>query len=152
MPTLEDALAKLTSAKYFSKLDASSGNWQLKLDDKSSYLTTFNTPFGRYRFRRLPFGLISAQDEFQRKMDEVFEGLPGVTPLVDEILISGRTRQDDRKRTLCNTFRLQKISSVRLWTQDHGADRPQTIRKHHEEASWAGTATSTKNATSTTEV
>ena len=94
MPTLEDALAKLTSAEYFSKLDASSGYWQLKLDDKSSYLTTFNTPFGKYRFRRLPFGLISAQDEFQRKMDEVFEGLPGVTPLVDDVLISGRTRQE----------------------------------------------------------
>ena len=94
MPTLEDALVKLTSAKYFSKLDASSGYWQLKLDDKSSYLTTFNTPFGRYCFRRLPFGLISAQDEFQRKMDEVFEGLPDVTPLVDDILISGRTCQE----------------------------------------------------------
>ena len=94
MPILEDALAKLTSAKYFSKLDASSGYWQLKLDDKSSYLTTFNTPFGRYLFRRLPFGFISAQDEFQRKMDEVFEGLPGVTLLVDDVLISGRTRQE----------------------------------------------------------
>ena len=94
MPTLEDALAKLISAKYFSKLDACSGYWQLKLDDKSSYLTTFNTPFGKYRFRRLPFALISAQDEFQRKMDEVFEGLPGVTLLVDDVLISGRTRQE----------------------------------------------------------
>ena len=94
MSTLEDALVMLTSAKYFSKLDASSGYRQLKLDDKSSYLTTFNTPFGRYRFKRLPFGLISAHDEFQRKMDEVFEGLPGVTPLVDDVLISGRTRQE----------------------------------------------------------
>ena len=102
MPTLEDALAKLTSAKYFSKLDASSGYWQLKLDDKSSYLTTFNVPFGRYRFRRLSFGLISAQDEFQRKMDEVFEGLQGVTTLVDDVLISGRTRQEhDRNFASC---------------------------------------------------
>ena len=72
------------------------GSW--KLDDKSSYLTTFDTIFGRYCVRRLPLGLISAQDEFQRKMDEVFDGLPGITPLVDDVLISGRTRQEhDRK-------------------------------------------------------
>ena len=94
MPTLEDALAKMPGAKFFSKLDAFSGYWQLKLSETSSYLTTFNTPFGRYRFTRLPFGLVSAQDEFQRKMDEVFEGLPGVTPLIDDVIVSGRTRKE----------------------------------------------------------
>ena len=94
MPTLEDALSKTTNAKYFSKLDARSGYWQLKLSEESSLLTTFNTPFGRYRFHRLPFGLVSSQDEFQRKMDEVFEGIPGVTVLVDDILITGSTREE----------------------------------------------------------
>ena len=94
MPTLEDALAKMAGAKYFSKLDAKSGYWNLKLDEGSSYFTTFNTPFGRYRFKRLPFGVISAQDEFQRKMDEVFEGLPGVTPLVDDVVVTGTTREE----------------------------------------------------------
>jgi transposase InsO family protein len=94
MPTLEDALSKMAGACYFSKLDAYSGYWQLKLSEASSYLTTFNTPFGRYRFTRLPFGLVSAQDEFQRKMDEVFEGLPGVTPLVDDVIVSGRTKAE----------------------------------------------------------
>jgi transposase InsO family protein len=93
-PTLEDVLSKMSGAKHFSKLDARSGYWQLKLSDESSYLTTFNTPFGRYRFRRLPFGLISAQDEFQRKMDETFEGLPGVVPLVDDVIIWGKTREE----------------------------------------------------------
>ncbi|KAL8608308.1 hypothetical protein ACOMHN_042175 [Nucella lapillus] len=92
--TLEDALAKLRGAKYFSKLDAQYGYWQLKLNEKSSYLTNFNTRFGRYRFQRLPFGIISAQDEFQRKMDEVFEGLPCVTPLVDDVIISGNTIEE----------------------------------------------------------
>ena len=50
MPTLEDALSKMTGAKFFSKLDARSEYWQLKLSPESSYLTTFNTPYGRYRF------------------------------------------------------------------------------------------------------
>jgi len=94
MPALEDALAKMTGAKFFSKLDARSGYWQMKLDTESSFLTTFNTPFGRYRFLRLPFGLVSAQDEFQRKMDEAFEGIAGVTALVDDILITGKTREE----------------------------------------------------------
>ena len=94
LPTLEDALAKMSGAQYFSKLDAKSGYWMLKLDEPSSYLTTFNTPFGRYRFKRLPFGLICAQDVFQLKMDEVFEGLDGVTPLVDDVIITGKTREE----------------------------------------------------------
>ena len=67
MPTLEDALAKMTWAKYFRKLDGKSGYWQIKLSEQSSYLATFNTPFGRYRFLRLPFGIVSAQMSSNRR-------------------------------------------------------------------------------------
>ena len=94
MPTLEDAVSKMAGAKFFSKLDARSGYWQIGLEEKCSYLTTFNTPFGRYRFKRLPFGIICAQDLFQRKMDEIFENTPGVTPLIDDVIIHGRTREE----------------------------------------------------------
>ena len=94
MPTLDDALSKMAGAKYFSKLDAKSGYWQMKLNEESSYLTTFNTPFGRYRFCRLPFGIVSSQDEFQRKMDEIFEDLPGTTPLVDDVIVHGKTQEE----------------------------------------------------------
>lgn len=97
VPTLEHALAKMSNAKFFSKLDAQSGYWQLRLSEESSFLTTFNTPFGRYRFKRLPFGLVCAQDVFQQKMDEIFEGIPGVTPLVDDIIISGATQEEHDK-------------------------------------------------------
>ena len=94
MPTLEDAVSKMAGARYFSKLDAQSGYWQIKLEEKSSYYTTFNSPFGRYRFKRLPFGIISAQDLFQQKMDEMFEGMQGVTPLIDDVIIHGTTREE----------------------------------------------------------
>ena len=94
MPTLEDAVSKMAGARYFSKLDAQSGYWQIKLEEKSSYLTTFNSPFGRYRFKRLPFGIISAQDLFQQKMDELFEDMQGVTPLIDDVIIHGTTREE----------------------------------------------------------
>ena len=69
LKTLSDILPELSGARYFTKLDARSGYWTIKLDNDSSYLTTFNSPYGRYRFLRLPFGLKSAQDEFQRKID-----------------------------------------------------------------------------------
>ncbi|KAK3730998.1 hypothetical protein QZH41_006643 [Actinostola sp. cb2023] len=88
-PTLEDILAKLNGAKYFSIVDARSGYWNIKLDEESSYYTTFNSPFGRYRFCRLPFGLICAQDVFQKKVDETFGDLTGVTGIADDIVVVG---------------------------------------------------------------
>jgi hypothetical protein len=94
LPTIEDIMPKLTGAKYFSVLDARSGYWAIKLTEESSKLTTFNTILGRYRFRRLPFGIISAQDEFQRKIDETYEGLNGVVAIVDDILVYGRTKKE----------------------------------------------------------
>lgn len=94
LPTLEDVTTKLAGAKYFSVLDARSGYWAIKLSNESSMLTTFNTVFGRYRFLRLPFGIISAQDEFQRRVDETYEGLSGVAAIVDDVLVFGKTKLD----------------------------------------------------------
>ena len=88
-PTLEDILPKLNGAKCFSILDARSGYWNIKLTQESSLLTTFNSPFGKYRFLRLPFGLICAQDIFQRKVDETFGDLPCVTGILDDIVVYG---------------------------------------------------------------
>lgn len=95
--TLDDVLPQLTNARYFTKLDARSGYWAVKLDHDSSLLTTFNTPYGRYRYLRLPFGLKSSQDEFQRKVDEVLEGLTGVVTIMDDILVYGSTRSEHDK-------------------------------------------------------
>ncbi|KAK2710346.1 hypothetical protein QYM36_013861 [Artemia franciscana] len=98
IPTFKDAISDLSGAKYFSKLDATSGYWSLVLSKSASDLTTFNTIYGRYRWRRYPFGLISAQDEFQRKMEEIFQGLKGLKILVDDLLIYGATREEHNRR------------------------------------------------------
>ena len=84
----------ITATKYFSVLDATKGYWSICLDQESSFLTTFNTPFGRYRYLRLPMGIRSSQDIFQRKVDEMLEGLLGVTSICDDILVFGRTRAE----------------------------------------------------------
>ena len=58
MKTLKDALPHLSIFFNFTKLIARSGYWNIKLADKSSYLTTFNTLFGRYSYLRLQFWLV----------------------------------------------------------------------------------------------
>lgn len=89
-PTLEEILPKLSGARYFSILDAKCGYWNIKLDKESSYLTTFNTPYGRYRFLRMPFGLKMSQDIFQMKIDQTFEGCSGVIGISDDIIVFGK--------------------------------------------------------------
>jgi hypothetical protein len=88
MPTLEDVTSKLTDAKYFSTLDITHAYWSIQLDEESSLLTTFSTVFGRYRWLRLPFAISASSDLFQNKMDQVFNGLMGMTALVDDMLTS----------------------------------------------------------------
>ena len=65
MKTIEEVVQDMQGAKVFRKLDATSGYRQLKLDEESSKLCTFNTPIGRCRFLRVPFGIVSASEIFQ---------------------------------------------------------------------------------------
>ena len=76
--TLEELLPKLSGAEVFSIVDAKCGYWNVVLDQESSYLTTFNSPYGRYRFKRMPFGLKMSQDIFQTRTDQTFEGCKNV--------------------------------------------------------------------------
>ncbi|UYV80656.1 hypothetical protein LAZ67_19001269, partial [Cordylochernes scorpioides] len=62
IPSVEYTLAQMSGVKLFSRLDANSGFWQIPLSEESSSLTTFLTPFGRYRFKRLPFGISTAPE------------------------------------------------------------------------------------------
>ncbi|KAK2705876.1 hypothetical protein QYM36_016028 [Artemia franciscana] len=98
VPSFDDAVAEPDGTAVFSRLDARSGYWILPLSTRSSYYTTFSTIYGRYRWKRYPFGLVSAQDEFQRKMEEAFEGLEGIRILVDDILVYGKNRKEHIQR------------------------------------------------------
>ena len=80
------------------KLAANSGFWQIKLAEKSKLLTTFITPWGRYCFSRLPFGVSCAPEHFQKTMEKVLEDLPGVVLQVDDILVHGETQQEHDTR------------------------------------------------------
>ena len=89
IPTLDEILPQLAKARVFTVLDAKDGFHQVQLDEPSSYLTTFWTPFGRYRYKRMPFGISSAPEEFQRRIHMVVQDLPGVEVIADDILVYG---------------------------------------------------------------
>ena len=98
LKTIDDVLANMPNAKYFSKLDAVSGFWQIQLDDRSSKLCTFNTPFGRYRFTRMPFGIKSAPEVFQNIMSQMVEDIEGAESIIDDILVWGATVEEHDMR------------------------------------------------------
>ena len=88
--TVEEIVAKIPEAKVFTVLDAKSGYLEMKLDYESSLLTTMNTPIGRYRWLKLPFGIKSAPELYQRAMDEMLEDIDHAYAIMDDILIAGR--------------------------------------------------------------
>ena len=94
IPTIEEISHKFAGAQVFSKLDAKHGYWAIELDPDSQLLTTFNSPFGRYCFRRLPFGLRTSQDVFQSAMDNILRDLPGVVSIADDIVVFGKNRHE----------------------------------------------------------
>ncbi|RXN08425.1 retrotransposon-like family member retr-1 [Labeo rohita] len=96
--TIEEIVAEMPNAKVFLVLDANHGFWQVQLDEVSSKLCTFNTPFGRYPFLRLPFGIVSAPEVFQKCIAQRLEGLDGVVNIVDDILVWGEDMEQHDKR------------------------------------------------------
>jgi len=104
-PTQEEITHKLADSRFFSKLDAKNGYWSVKLDETNSFLTTFNTPFGRYRYLRMPFGLVMSQDVFQQKMDQILENCPGTIGITDDVVVFGKT-EEEHDKNLHNLFKI----------------------------------------------
>ena len=93
-PTVEELTHKFQGAKIFSKLDAKSGYWSVQLHPDSQLLTTFQSPFGRYCFKRLPFGLSVSQDIFQLKMDQILEQVEGTVGIADDVAVYSKTNAE----------------------------------------------------------
>jgi hypothetical protein len=102
IPKVDETLAQVSGAKIFSKLDAISGFWQIPLAKESRKLTTFITPFGRYCFNKLPFGISSAPKLFQRRINLILDGLVGILCHMDDVLVCGtnQTEHDARLRAV----------------------------------------------------
>ena len=111
-PTLDKVTHKLAGAKIFSKLDARHGYWSVSLDDESSLKTTFNSPFGRFCFTRLPFGLNLSQDVFQERMDNILEHCTGTMSIADDVGVFGKDEADHD----ANLHNLMKTARRHGWS------------------------------------
>ncbi|UYV84257.1 K02A2.6-like, partial [Cordylochernes scorpioides] len=98
LPATEHILGQLGNAWYFSKLDANSGFWQFGLAKESQKLTTFITPFGRFFFKRIPFGITSAPEIFQGKMTQLLGKIEGVVCFMDDIVVYGSSLEEHNER------------------------------------------------------
>ena len=126
IPSADEVLVNLVGKKYFSIVDMREGFWQVQLHEDSSDLCTFNTPEGRYKFLRMPYGIKSAPEVFQRRNIENFGDIENVQVIFDDIIVSGKSIQEhdtalialfERAKQLNITFNVDKfqyrVSEVR---------------------------------------
>ena len=95
VPSIEDILPKLKGATKFTRLGAQQAFTNVLLDEESSYLTTFNTLWYRFRFLRMPFGLKMSQDVFQWKSDQAFEICKGAVGIAGDKQVFGTDDKHD---------------------------------------------------------
>ena len=110
LPTIEDIATRMANAKWFTKLDANRGYWQIPLDEESQLLTTFNTPFGRFCYQVPPFGIKSAQEVFQKRMSQHFSDLEGVETDIDDIIVHAETEVKHDQRLHSVLERCEKMN------------------------------------------
>ena len=94
LPKIDEIFAKLGDGKYFSKLDLTTAYLQMEMDDEAQKLLTLNTHKGLLRFTRLLYGVASAPGVWQKHMDQILRDLPGVQCILDDILVTGATKQE----------------------------------------------------------
>jgi hypothetical protein len=113
LPVLDAILPELSGATLFSVFDLRQGYLHLELDDESCLLTTFATPFGRYCWNRLPYGLNISSEIFQKRLCQALEGLKGVWCVADDIIIAGKDKLDHSQKTLALLQRCAEVG-IRL--------------------------------------
>ena len=113
IPSFEQFAVKLNNKRFFSVLDLKEGYWQIKLNESSSKLCTFSTPFGCYRFLRLPFGIKIAPEIFQKYNEKNFKDIPGVTIYIDDVLIAANSLEE-HDRILGEVFKRARELNIKF--------------------------------------
>ena len=92
--SIDELISMFAGAKVFTIVDMDKGYWQVVLHPDSRKYTCMAFDIGRYQFKRLPMGSKVASDIFQRMLDSVYIGLPGVTGIADDMVIFGRDEEE----------------------------------------------------------
>ena len=107
-------LPELEQLEVVSMTDTNSGYQQVPLGLASSLFTTFNTPWGKFRFLKLPFGLKMAGDVFQERLFKILRLVDGVISISDDILIPGKHTNHDHDARLLTLLGTAHMNSVTL--------------------------------------
>ena len=113
IPTFKEVSARLRNPKYFTIIDQSDSFWQIELTEDCRDLTTFSTPWGRYRFKRMPFGISSASEVQQKKSEQLFGDIPNVYIINDDTRIAGDTEQE-HDEAMINVLELAVENGVKF--------------------------------------
>ena len=113
IPTPEEISSKLHGCSIFSVIDMADCYWHIELDDESSKLTTFNTPFGRHKFNRLPFGISCASDAAQAMVEKYFGDIAGVTAIYEDLIIAAATNKE-HDSILRNVFQRAHENNIKF--------------------------------------
>lgn len=93
-PTIKDAFVKLKGNKIFSKIDLQKGFYQIEIAEKNKHKTALTTPFGKYEFNRLPFGLKNAPKFFNNVISKILKDFDNVIVFIDDILVASQNETE----------------------------------------------------------
>ena len=94
LPKIQDILNRRKGYQYFSKIDVSMHYYTFELDDDAKELCTICTPFGNYRYNRLPMGVSQSPDIAQEVMEDLFRVLEQTDVYIDDIGVFDNSWQD----------------------------------------------------------
>lgn len=111
IPTSEDISSRLVNKRIFSVIDLREEFWQVELDSRSSDLFCFNSPFLRFKFNQMPFGISVAPEVFYKKISQIFGVIDGVEVYFDDLIVAG-TNESDHDRILKQVMKVAKEFNV----------------------------------------
>ncbi|XP_060063527.1 uncharacterized protein K02A2.6-like [Ylistrum balloti] len=108
LPKIEDIFANLSGVQHFTKIDLKNAYLQMEVVEEQRPLLTINTHRGLFRYNRLVFGIAAAPAIWQRTMEQILQGIPGVQCIIDDMIITGRTEEEHLQNLGSVLGRLQK--------------------------------------------
>ena len=145
MPKVEDIFLKLKGATYFTTLDLRAGYHHIPLDNSSILKTTFNSPFGKYEYVKVPFGLAQAPAYFQELMTNILKDFNFTIAYLDDIIIFSKTPEEHLTHIrqvfekLCSAKLSMKVSKCHFFSKEiqylgfthyHQKHKPYSICSH----------------------
>lgn len=123
LPLIDEQIDLLAEAKYFTKIGLRSGYHQVRKNEKEEEKTGFNTKYGHFQFKVMPFGLRNAPGTFQYLMQDILKNTLDqyVAVYIDDILIYSRTYEEHLKHL---DFVLKKLKENQLYSKLSNVNLP----------------------------